>query len=335
MVSHFTHWDRESVADSIRELAFAFQKSRVFLTAMELDIFSVIGNESKTAELIANSVNADKKAIERLLNVLCGIELITKKENKYSNKPDSIKYLTGTSNTFMEDLKHNSNMWNTWSNLTEVVKIGKPVNYKEINEKSDEWISSYFNSAHYKALNQAPRIIKQLNLRDVYNILELGCGSAQYTIEFLKINPDAKATVMDFARMTELTKVNILEQNMSDRIEILSGDFFSDDFGKGYDMIILSNVIHSFSVFENIDIIQKCYEALNKHGKIIVNENIIDDNRISPLTSSIFSLNMLLNTKSGDSYSETDVWIMLKEAWFKEIVRINTEFETSLMIGFK
>ncbi len=335
MEAHFTHWNRESVYDSIRELAFAFQKSRLFLTAMELDVFSVIGEDGKTSEQVSNAINADKKAVDRLLNALCGIELIKKKDNKYFNQPYTLKYLVSSSPEYMEDLKHYSNLWNSWTDLTEAVKIGKPVVNKEIHEKSDDWIRNYYNSTHYRAKNEAPQIIKQINLKNVKNVLELGCGSAQYTIEILKTNPDIRATVMDIPKITDLAKQNILKENMTDRIEVISGDFFTDKIGKGYDMIILSYVIHSYSVFENIEILQKCYEALNKHGQILINENIIEDNRITPVTSSIFSLNMLLNTKSGDSYSETDVWIMLKEAWFKDIFRINTEFESTLMVGLK
>ncbi len=335
MSSHFTHWDKESLYDSIRELAFAFQKSRILLTAMELDIFSVIGDASKTAEQVASEIKSDVKAVGKLLNALCGLELINKNDTKYSVLPETHKYLVKGSKEYMEDLKFYSNLWDTWSNLTEVIRTGKPFQFNALYEKSDEWIQDYFNSFHYKTKQEADEIIKNLKFKNVYNLLELGCGSAQLTIEILKANPHIKAHVSDLPVMTKLTKENILKEEMTDRIEISSGDFFQEPIGKNYDMIILSNVIHEYSVFENINLMHKCYEALNKQGQVVIIEKIIDDDRTKPANSVFYSLNMLLNTKTGDTYSETDLWIMLKEAWFKNVIRIDTEFDTSIMIGIK
>ena len=82
-----------------------------------------------------------------------------------------------------------------------------------------------------------------------------------------------------------------------------------------------------------MDLIKKVYYAIKPGGKIIIHDYIIDDDRTSPEEAALFALNMLVNTKAGDTYIYTDIWIMLQEAWFRDIYRIDTEKGTSLIIG--
>ena len=48
----------------IREIAVAFQKSRIVLTAYELDIFTFIDKKSHNSETISKDLNLDKDALE-------------------------------------------------------------------------------------------------------------------------------------------------------------------------------------------------------------------------------------------------------------------------------
>lgn len=333
MPSLFTHWNRKSVYESIRELSYAFQKSRVLFTACELDLFSVIGYEFMSAEHIAHRIDADEKATERLLNSLAGLQLLIKKEQAFGNSPESLRYLARGSHEFMGDMNHHSDVWDSWSKLTDCIKTGRPVKSSPVNEKSSKWINDYISSSHWRANIEASEIIKMLNFKHFKKFLDLGAGSGQYAIEVAKNYPNMEIVIYDYPEIIQIAKKNIFRHGMTSRIEVLEGDFIKDDWGSDYDIILLSNVVHMYSIWENVTTLQRCYDSMVESGLLIINEAIISDTRTSPLTSALFSLNLLLNTKSGDSYSETDVWIMMREAWFKDIEMIYTQFETTLMIG--
>jgi hypothetical protein len=49
----------------IKETVAAFQKSIIILTAYQLNIFTLIGEESQSAETISNSLNLNKSATEK------------------------------------------------------------------------------------------------------------------------------------------------------------------------------------------------------------------------------------------------------------------------------
>ena len=55
---------------------------------------------------------------------------------------------------------------------------------------------------------------------------------------------------------------------------------------------------------------------------IAIHEFILDDTRDGPLFPALFSLNMLLGTASGRSYTEHELTAMLTEAGFGQIAKI-------------
>lgn len=55
----------------------------------------------------------------------------------------------------------------------------------------------------------------------------------------------------------------------------------------------------------------------------MIHEFILDNTMDSPLFPALFSLNMLLGTEGGQSYSEKQLMDMLAEAGVKEIKRLS------------
>lgn len=325
-----------SALEEIQELAHAFQKSRILFTALELDIFSKLNCENgKTFEVLSEELQVDARALERLLNVLVALKLLDKNSEGYLNNPKYRSLLVKGECDFIGDLLHISHLWDSWTDLTEIIRTGKPTEFKSINEKDESWIHDFIASTQWKSKLQAESIVNLINLKKVDKVLDLGCGSGQYAIEFLKQKPNIKPVVFDYPKVIENARNLAQSEGYADKIEFLSGDIMKDDIGSGYDLVFISNVIHEFSIWDNVKILQKVFDAMNRGGWVVINEIIINDSRTAPEYSAMFAVNMLVNTLAGDSYTETDIWIMLREAWFSNIKRKETEFETSLMFGQK
>src|SRR5665811_722858 len=94
------------------------------------------------------------------------------------------------------------------------------------------------------------------------------------------------------------------------------------------DRAFLSAIIHSNSLEVNKDLIRKCFGSLNKNGKIIIQDWIMNNDRTQPTAGAVFAINMLVGTESGDCFTEQEVTDMLNAPGFKNISRI--EFETGL-----
>lgn len=328
-------WKTDSYFNQIIDIAYAFQKSKVLFTAIELGLFEAFGNSKLTAAELSDKLNTDAHSTDRLLNTLVSMGLIEKEGAIYSNSEASRQHLLAESPEYIGSLMHVHNLWDSWTDLTECIKLGKPRNFKTVNQKDDNWIEAYLMSMQWKAVHEAPEVIKFINVHGVKNFLDLGCGSACYAIELAQQNPLLKGFVYDYPSVIKQSERYIKEAGLNDRIKTLSGDFTVDSFGKDYDLILISYVLNEYSIWDNIKLMQKVYDALNKNGRVVIHQQIISDDRTYPHLATMEGLNMIVNTPDGDCFTETDVWIMLKESWFQEIEKYNTEFGTSLIVARK
>ena len=325
---------RKAVAkDYLRNIMYGFEKSRILFTAVELNVFQAIGEGAKSYDEVAEICEIDPRACDRLLSALCSIGLMNKNDGLFENHPIMKRYLVPDSPHYMANIQHVSHLWESWSYLTESVRIGTTPDLDCLNQRCENWLEAYIAFMHWRAIYLAPVVSSLITIDPFSKILDLGCGSGAYAVEFVKTKPEILVTAYDYPDITDITKKYVEATSSKNKIEIVSGNFFVDEIGSGYDIAFLSNVIHSYSIWENMDLIKKVYYAIKPGGKIIIHDYIIDDDRTSPEEAALFALNMLVNTKAGDTYIYTDIWIMLQEAWFRDIYRIDTEKGTSLIIG--
>jgi SAM-dependent methyltransferase len=314
--------------NTIREFAASFQKSRILLTGFELDLFTNVDEYGTTNYQIAANLNLDEHACERLLNALVSLGFLKKQNHLFFNTAESFAFLSKKSSDYLGGLMHSNHLWNTWSNLTQVIKTGISAHPAGINERGEEWVFPFISAMHDRAKKQAPQQLANIDLSEIKSTLDIGGGSGAYSMEFVSKNPAIEATVFDLPIVIPITKKFIEKEGFSDKIKTHSGDYTTDDLPKKFDLAFLSAIIHSNSLETNQDLIKKCYDSLNKNGKIVIQDWIMNDDRTQPVSGAVFAINMLVGTESGDCYTEQEVTEMLNVAGFKNILRI--EFETGL-----
>ncbi len=314
--------------NSIRELASSFQRSRIFLSGFELDIFTSIEESGTTSSQIAKKLQLDGHACERLMNALVSMDLLAKHDNIFFNTEESFAYLSKKSPDYLGGLMHSNHLWNTWSRLTEVVRTGVSAHRSEINERGEEWLFPFINAMHDRAKKQAPQQLSNIDLSGIKTVLDIGGGSGAYSMEFISEKPDIEATVFDLPNVVPITRKFLDKEGFSNRVKTHAGDYTTDELPAGFDLVFLSAIIHSNSYEVNQNLIKKCFNSLNKNGKIVIQDWIMNNDRTHPLFGAIFAINMLVGTEAGDCFTEHEVKEMLNSAGFKNISR--KEFESGL-----
>jgi SAM-dependent methyltransferase len=319
----------------IREMATAFQKSRIVLTAYELDIFTMIGEKSLTADTMSKALNLNKNATERLLNALVALRLLEKDNENYSNTKESLMLLSKNSQSHLDGLMHTNHLWNAWSHLTDVIKTGKVAQAKEINERERDWLEAFINAMHDRGKKQAHDQISKIDLKGVESILDVGGGSGCFCMAFLDRKPELKTVVFDLPNVVPISRKIIQKEGFSGKIEHYTGDYLTDELPKGFDLVFLSAIIHSNSIDTNRKLVKKCYHSLNTNGKIVIQDWIMNDAKTEPLQGAVFSINMLVGTEEGDCYSENEVSTWLKDAGFLDIKKVEMESGIGQVFGAK
>ena len=319
----------------IRTLATSFQQSRILLTAVELDIFTILDKHMLTAGEISRQIKTDERATERLMNALVALGFLGKIHGKFYNAENASQFLVKGKPDFMGGLYHSIGLWNTWSSLTESVKAGTSVAERKPSSTGINWSEAFIGAMHYRAVKEAKIIAMMLDLAEIRSMLDVGGGSGAFSMAFVQLNPNITATVFDLPNILPITKKYVDEENMNGRVNLLGGNMLEDDFNGTYDLIFLSAIVHMHSYNDNKKLIKKCYDSLNTNGQLIIKDWIMNEDRTEPASGAFFALNMLVGTAHGDTYTENEMIEWLNSAGIKNITRKDTSFGSSLLIGKK
>jgi SAM-dependent methyltransferase len=320
---------------SIRELASGFQASRILLTGVELRVFSLIANQGLTSADVAACANSDPRATDRLLNALCAMGLLDKRQGRFWNTPDSRRYLDDSSPEYAAGLAHTAGMWRTWSGLTDAVREGKPALRQAINDRGDAWLEPFIAAMHYRAAQQAPRVADLLNLDGVARALDVGGGSGAFAMAFARRQPGLSAVVFDLPNVVPLTQKYIADAGLTPRVKTAVGDYLVDPLPGGFDLVFLSAVVHSNSPEQNAALIRSGAASLNPGGRIAIVDFVMDDDRVTPEGGAFFALNMLVATEHGDTFMEAEIRGWLTSAGLAPGPRVETGFGSTIVIGIK
>ncbi len=324
--------------DELMKMVTAFRHSRVVLTAFELGIFTVVAEDKKTSVRVSRAVGADPRGTDRLMNALCALGLIQKKGGFFSNTPFSSRYLVKGKPDYLAGLAHTANLWDRWGTLTKAVRRGGMVlgRQRRGSKAAEKKRTQGFIAAmHQRGSSQAGTTIKLLDLSTVRKTLDIGAGSGVYSIALVRAKNDIEATVFDLPEVIPLTRSYIKKSGLTSRFIFREGDFDKDRLGSGYDLVLLSAVIHMNSPAENMALFKKCAGALNPGGQLVIQDFVMSADRTSPSMGAIFAMNMLIATEAGDTFTESEIRGWMKKAGLSKIRRRETPFESSLMIGCK
>ncbi len=317
-----------------RDIVYSFQTSRIILTSIELQLYNALEPEARTSEETSKILLTDARATDRLMNVLCSLNLLEKKDGKFSNSAFSSRYLVKGKRDYISNMLHAINLWESWSGLTDAVKNGRPAE-KFYETRKFDWLENLIEAMHYRGMKQADEDIGKIDLSGVNSVLDLGGGSGAFSIGFANAKNDLNAVVFDLPNVTALTEKYIAEAGLSHRIKTLSGNYLLDDIGNGYDLIFLSAVVHSNSFEENKHLIKKCAAALNLNGRIVIQDYVMDEDRTNPPGGAFFALNMLVNTYGGDTYTEKEITSWLTDAGLENILKKETSYGVEQISGQK
>jgi len=259
---------------------------------------------------------------------------LSKQENVFRNSPMAEHFLTeGCAVDARAAMMHIVHMWDRWSTLTECVRWGTSVTYQEPEEREPKWTHAFIAAMHANALQRAAPVAEAVGLAGVRRLLDVGGGSGAYSIAFAQAAPELEAEVLDLPRVARIAEGHIAQAGLSARIRTRVGDLRKDSFGEDWDLILLSAICHMLSPEENLDLLQRCRAALTLGGRVVIQDFLLEPDKTAPRQAALFSLNMLVGTQGGASYSRPEYAAWLAQAGFEEIRHVPLPGPSALMIG--
>ena len=320
-----------TLPDRLDQMIRGFMPSRCILSALELDIFAAVG-EGATAEQIGAKVHANARAVGMLLNALVSLGLLSKSGSTYKNTPESARYFVqGSKDNHRNGLLHTANIWHRWSTLTDAVRTGTRIPTDK--SRSSEWTENFIAGMQRIAKDRAQLVLRALGTEGIHCVLDLGGGSGAYSIAFAKAAPDVRCEILDVPEVVPITTEYVNNAGLSGQITLRAGDMLQDEFGSGYDLVMLNAICHMFSEEQNRKLFIRARRALAPNGRLVVQDFILNPDKTGPQHAALFSLNMLVGTDAGASYSEPEYIRWMNEAGFANVTRINIPGPSDMIVG--
>ena len=324
----------------LAHLASGHIESRAIQVAVNLEIFDALKDRPQDAATIAAAIETDPRATEILLNALVALALLEKQNGFFSLNETSSTYLVQSSpKYFGAMILFDASLWAAWGELATAVRSGKPARRADMYQGNFQETERFIHAMHslVQARGDAEILAERLDLSDVAELLDIGSGPATYPIYLLSEHPKLHATIFDLPGTMRVTESFVRASGFADRIRLITRDYRADPIPGTYQTILLSNIIHSESADQNARLMTKLYRCLDRGGKIVIKDHILDESLAHPAVGAVFSLIMLLTTERGRCYSFSEVKGWLEKAGCTGIRRIPLPppLTSSLVIGEK
>jgi predicted O-methyltransferase YrrM len=323
--------------ETILGLSRKFMESRIFLTAAELDIFSLLMKDPMSAREVADKIPVTLRGITILLNALVPMGLLEKKDEKYYCPAEVGALLAADSPTSILPLVMLTvGGWKRWSGLTEIVRQGAQKARPRVFDSSETEREAFIRAMDAIAHRIAPGIVAAVKPWEAKRLLDIGGASGSYTEAFLEASPDMKATIFDLPPVIKIARRRFAATGLLDRIAFVAGDYNQDELPAGHDLALLSAIIHQNSPEQNIELYGKTYRALQPGGRLVIRDHVMSPDHTRPASGALFAVNMLVGTPGGNTYSFEEIKASVESAGFIKINLIQPDEQmTGLVEAFK
>lgn len=315
----------------IYELVYGFKKAHILKTAIQLDVFKIIANGLRTVEAIVAAKNWEVRATRVLLDSLCPLGFLTKKDGEYQLTPVSEAFLVSSSETYMGGSVLADLASDTWEQLAKAVRIGRRQTPDVCSPESAAlWAQEAAADAVQpsfiaKSLERWRTVGVDPNAKQEIRVLDLASGCGIKSFVLARRNPNAKITCIDWAGVLQVAEKLADEWSILKQVNFRAGDLMTMDLGDSeFDAVLLSWVTYFWGPDQNEVIFRKVHRALAPGGIVVIVADMADEERCSS-ESLIFAVTVFLFSEKGKIYTFSEYKAMLEEAGFSQIMR-HSEF---------
>jgi 2-polyprenyl-3-methyl-5-hydroxy-6-metoxy-1,4-benzoquinol methylase len=301
------------------ETANAYQKSAALKSAVELELFTLIG-EGATAPDLARRSGASQRGVRVLCDFLVINGFLQKQGDTYRNTADSAVFLDKKSPAYMGaavEFLLSQELISTFDHLTETVRKGTFLSEGLIAPENPVWVTFARSMAPLTA-GSADQLTKLAGFPEdkPIRVLDIAAGHGMFGITFARRYPNAQIYALDWKNVLELAEENAEKAGVRKRFHKIPGSAFDVEFGTDYDVVLITNFLHHFDSQKCVEFLRRIYTALGPKGKAITLEFVPNEDRVTPKLAASFALIMLAETPGGDAYTYKELEKMHLDAGF-------------------
>ncbi|AGL16641.1 methyltransferase [Actinoplanes sp. N902-109] len=324
-------------AGAILELGTAFCTARCVLTAVDLDLFTVLEGAPATAAELGDQLGLHPRGVPAFLDVLVELGLLQHSAGTYRNDPAATRHLvSGRSGDVTGFLRRSTHMlWPAWTRFDEMLRTGKPTAEADYTEMIKDPAKLRRFLGMMDALNGllAPELAEAFDWSGRGTVLDVGGARGNLVGNLVKLRPHLRGMVFDLPQMADPFAEHMAALELTGKVTFHSGSFFDNPLPRA-DVVCIGHVLHDWAEDECRAVVAKAFEAVNPGGALLVYDRMLraDGRRLPNL---VISLDMMLTTPGGQEYPAAEYEQWLAGAGFQDISARPLGEDDTLVVGHK
>jgi len=301
----------------------AFQRTQVLKGALDLELFTAIGEGNHSCADIARRCETSERGMRILCDYLTSAGFLKKDGQSYSLTEDSAIFLDKRSPGYVGGAAGfllSPMIRSAFEDIAGTVRNGGTLLPQDGSVTPDHpaWVDFARGMGSFTALPSKAMAKLVLNgSQEKIRVLDIAAGHGMFGIAFAQQNPNAEIVAVDWPNVLQVATEFASESGVLKQFKTLPGDAFEVEFGDGYDVVLLTNFLHHFDPPTCELLLRKVHSSLKKGGVAVTLESIPDENRVTPPFAAMFSMIMLASTPSGDAYTFHELETMFANAGFE------------------
>ena len=329
--------------DRILEIAYSYRAAKVLMSAVELDVFTILSDGPLGSAPLARAIGLHRRGARDFLDALVALRLLERDEHdRYSNTAMADAYLDRGKPAYLGFLiEHIDRIeYRRWQSLTEALRtgeaqtgVGSSGNYPT--RYSDRaTLDAFVRGMTSASQPVAAALARRFPWHEYATFVDIGTAQGAVPVAIAAAQPHIKGGGFDLPPVEPAFRSYVSEHGLSDRLRFHAGNFFSDPL-PGADVLIMGRVLHNWDLPTKQMLLQKAHRALPENGAIIVYERLIDDGRRVNASGLLSSLNMLVMTAGGFDFTSADCMDWMHAAGFQRIRIDPLTGDHSMVVGYK
>jgi hypothetical protein len=250
---------------------FGMLKARFVMAGVRLGIFEALNKGPQTATQLAASLQLDGDSLELLLRSLVFADYLETDGQQFSLSPLGHRSMVnGSAKDLTAFVQWNYTQWEFTTHLETLLRTGQGVEFHSTMTDPEAW-GHYQKAMLEGARFNAATLAKHVPVRrGAMRLLDLAGSHGLMGAAICKKHPPLKATVIDLPAAVEHARALAEAAGIGALVEHRTGDVLTTDFGPGWDVVLLSNILHHFKPKQIAELLSRVYNALTAEGTVAI-----------------------------------------------------------------
>ena len=325
------------------QLAMGFWASKALLSAVELDLFTVLGKGPRTATQLMEQLQLHPRSAHDFLDALVALGVLDRDDGLYRNSADAGAFLDRAKPGCIAGmlLMANNRLYPFWGSLTEALRTGLPQNEArqggnafEAIYRDERGLREFLGAMTGVSLDLAKEIAQKFPWQNYRSVVDVGTAQGALVAEVARAHEHLAGIGFDLPAVAPMFNDYIAANGLQDRIHFQPGDFFKDAMPSA-DVLVMGHILHDWNLEQKRELLARSYQALPAGGCVIVYDAMIDDERRHNAFGMLMSLNMLIETPGGFDYTARQCREWMTDAGFREIRVEPLAGQNSMIVGVR